>query len=527
MRFDRWHELSRTFRFRLAVQHVLLVSVALAVTFVVSFPLVKSFAMTESRKSLSDVLQRAQELYLSENLQQGISQLPEEVLQRLDAEFPRLHIGHVEREAAPGGWVYEVVASTGSEQLEVFIEPAGRIWVAKRTLLSEVFLDMTAVLRKNTGRNLSLFIFSRDGTPLEGMSSPDFPSDWLSQEIRWHEILPDAPVFKNNGSIWVGAAQLYDDNIICVSDPFDEVVGITRLWMRFFVVLTVFFLPMAGWIGFHISQQAMAGVQRISVAANRVKAGHFSERVAAGSEGCEIEKLASDFNDMLGRIEILMQELQSITANIAHDLRTPVARIRGMVESLNWEEATPDERERMAGKVMEECDRIMPLIDSILELARADAGMLVLQEEPVDLSAEVRTAHSMFSALADDKQIEFSCAVPETLPITSDRNRMQRVISNLIDNALKFTPVGGQVSIELKHNDQQAVLTVSDNGPGIPAAEQARVFERFYRIDPSRNTPGHGLGLSLVNAFVKALEGRVNIDSDAGCTITVEIPLSK
>ena len=128
-----------------------------------------------------------------------------------------------------------------------------------------------------------------------------------------------------------------------------------------------------------------------------------------------------------------------------------------------------------------------------------------MAKEPVDLAAEARTAYSLFSGIAADRKIGFSSSLPdEPIWIAGDRSRIQRIISNLLDNALKFTPEGGRVSIIVEQDGAEAVLRVTDTGPGIPPEELERVFERFYRLDRSRSTPGHGLGLSLVNAFVKA-----------------------
>jgi signal transduction histidine kinase len=527
MHYDRWRELSKTFRFRLAAQHVLLVLAALLVSFAISLSVIKSFATTEHQKHLSETMQQVHRDYLGRNLPKENDQLPEGLLQKIEAESPGIRIGMVEREDHPDGWLYEVIGSTGSEQLEILVAESGQPWVALRKPLADVFLVMQETLRKSAIRNLDLSVFSPEGTTiLAGNPTSEFPADALAA-IHSPEAWPNQQVILKIGRVWIGAVPLYDGNILCISDPQDEVSGIIRLWTRFFALLTLFFLPLSGGIGFHISRRAMAGVERVSATANRVKAGHLNERVAPGAEGTEIETLAADFNGMVEQIEILMRELQDVTANIAHDLRTPIARIRGMIESLNWAEVLPDEREQVAGAAMEECDRIMPLIDSILDLARADSGMLVLQQEPFDLSAEVHTAHAIFSTMAADKQIDFSCTVPKALPMLGDLRLMQRVIANLVDNALKFTPAGGQVSLELKRDGQQAVLTVNDNGPGIPAAERDRVFERFYRFDRSRSSVGYGLGLSLVSAFAKALGGKVAIDSDtgAGCAVTIKVPL--
>jgi signal transduction histidine kinase len=272
----------------------------------------------------------------------------------------------------------------------------------------------------------------------------------------------------------------------------------------------------------------MAGVKRVAQAAGAVQAGNFGERVEAGSEESEIEELETAFNDMVARIELLMRELRDVTVNIAHDLKTPVARIRGLLESVNWAEIPAADREQIAGAALEECDRIRPMIDSVLELAQAEAGMLVMQTLPYDLAVEVREAIALFSSLAEDQGIDLAGAVPdEPVLLVGDRARMQRVIANLLDNALKFTPEGGTVKVRLESNSRQAVLTVQDTGPGIPEQELQRVFERFYRTDTSRTTSGYGLGLSLVSAFVKAMGGTVEIESasGSGCLVRVTVPL--
>ena len=530
MRSDRKNRITRTFRFRLAALHVLLVSAALVATFVLSSLLVNSFAKNQSQRSLGNLLQQAKQLYLGEDPPQSDETLPADDFQRLEAKIPGFRIGMIDRETTPNGLVYEVTGSTGSEHMEVFVEPAGRIWITKRTPLAEVFSQMTETLDTNAKHPISLFVFSSKGSLLTGTDPGDSPTGELLKEILREGIPPNGTVIKSKESLWVGVARLYDGNLVAVADPFDEFSGMARLWSRFFLILSALFLPLSGGIGYYISRRAMAGVERVTATARRVREGHLGERVAVGSEGYEIEALASGFNEMLERIEVLMQELQSVTTNIAHDLRTPMARIRGMAESLDWAELSPEKRRQTTSQILEECDRMMPLIESILELARLETGMQVLLEEPVDLAAEVSTAHALFSGIAEDRKIDFSCSVPDgPVWMVGDRSRMQRVISNLLDNALKFTPEGKQVSIALEQDGTRATLRVADTGPGIPPEELERVFERFYRVDRSRSTPGHGLGLSMVNAFVKAYGGQVVIDSQPsrGCTVTVTFPLSK
>ncbi|WP_372846085.1 sensor histidine kinase [Pontiella sp.] len=526
MRLKQWNSLRRTFRFRLAVRHVQLMFLVFVVAFVASYYGVKSYVVGEVERELVNAAQQMNGDYLGERIPHDGLQLPESLLQVIESEFPGLHIGLVEMEDLPDGWVYEVIGSTGSEQLEIFAAPPDRTMVAQRKPMSAIFHDMEASLLLDPTSNLDLLIFSPAGVLLAGGPPTGYAADWISSEINWADVSYGEPQVFHLDDLWLAAVELFDGNHVCIIDPANRVALVSRSLFHFFSVLILLFLPLSGWVGFDISRRAMAGVERVSATANRVKSGHLDARVVSGNEGSEIEKLAADFNGMVERVESLMRELQDVTVNIAHDLKTPLSRIRGLLESLGWQEVSPDERSRAVAAAMEECDRVAPLIDSIIELARVEAGMVMLQNESFDLAAEVRTAHAMFSALAEDKHIDFSCRVPDSHPMTGDRRRMQRVIANLVDNALKFTPEGGTVEVALMAEAGQSLLTVRDSGPGIPAEDLPRVFERFYRADGSRTTEGHGLGLSLVNAFVKAMNGSVKIESAAGggCVVKVRVP---
>jgi signal transduction histidine kinase len=475
---------------------------------------------------METTLRQARIAYLGGTLEEETTQLPEALLNRIEGQFPNLHIGLVEREIKPGGVLYEVIASTGREWLEIMADPSGEIWVVDRKPLSELFAMIEAAVHSDETSGMALFVFSPDGQLLAGTVSPQTsPDDLDSLQLVMSRL--DEPWIARGGADLFGGIILYDGNVLYVVNRLQEMKRITQWSLEYFVMLMAIFIPLSAWIGFHISQKAMAGVQRVADAANRVRVGNFAERVAGASEGTEIEELAAAFNAMVSHIDLLMGELRNVTANIAHDLKTPIMRIRGLLESMTWEEVSASEREQIMASALEECDRIMPLIDSILELSRAEAGMLVLQKEDFDLATEVCSAHDIFSTLAEDRSIAFNCTVPDDpVPMVGDRGRMQRVIANLIDNALKFTPAGGKVCVKLEASAHQAVLIIRDNGPGIPGSELENVFKRFYRLDPSRSMSGHGMGLSMVQAFVNAFGGAVSIESDTGkgCTVKVVVP---
>ncbi|MBN2163856.1 MAG: HAMP domain-containing histidine kinase [Pontiellaceae bacterium] len=522
MKSVRWTRLRKTFRFRLAILYMMMVMASLTITFMIALILVRASAVGFARTEMKVALHAAQTAYLGK--QDEISdQLPEALLRRVEEQFPQIHIGLVEREVQPGGTLYEIIASTGSEWLEILADPAGDVWAADRKPVQEVYESMKESLGTDGRSAISLLLCDSEDHLLAGALSGEHPAE--NFELK---VASDSVRMERRGEDLYGGLVLFDGNRLYAVKDMEEMEQITFWAFAFCAVLIVVFTPVSGWIGFMVSRKAMSGVQRVTVAAGRVQAGNFKARVDVSTEGTEIKELVYAFNAMVEQVDLLMRELRDVTANIAHDLKTPVMRIRGLIESSEWAEVGPTEREQMLASATEECDRLMPLIDSILELSRAEAGMLVLQEESFDLAAEVRSAHDMFSTVAEDHDILFRCSAPDgPVPMFGDRNRMQRVIANLLDNALKFAPQGGSVDLLLQTENDRIELIVRDNGPGIPENEVENVFKRFYRLDPSRNTPGHGLGLSMVRAFVNAFGGSVSIQSGAGsgCTVTVMLPL--
>lgn len=527
MKSDRWHELTKTFRFRLAMQHTVLISAALCVTFLVALAAVRAMLFKAGQGQLNSSLLLARAAYIGGQMGEQTEQLPETVLNRLMAQFPSLHIGQVEIESQPGGMLYEVLASTGKEWLEILADPDGKIWVAARKPLEELFASLNEIVRVELSGVTDVLLYSPGRELLAGTLHGE-RSQAAAEELMLMPVDEEMPLVIRRGNNLFGRAVLFDGNVLLITATLETVKQVMLLGIGFFVLLLFIFIPFSIGIGLHLSRKAMADVRRVSRAARKIEnTGDFKGRVTPIYEGAEIRELVDAFNAMVLRIDTLMRELRDVTINIAHDLKTPIMRIRGLIEGSEWEENTQKEREQMLASAIEECDRIAPLIDSILELSRADAGMLVLHQDAFNLADEVRSAHEIFSTLAEDRGIRFEYHVSDpSIPMVGDRQRLQRIIANLIENALKYTPDEGRILIEVVGDPDTATLTVCDTGPGIPAEEVDRVFEPFYRIDQSRTLPGHGLGLSMVKAFVTAWGGRITIDSEvgAGCTVTVELP---
>lgn len=327
----------------------------------------------------------------------------------------------------------------------------------------------------------------------------------------------------------VGAVSLLDGTIVQVGRSTEsraEILGRFRASLGLVTLSIIVIALTGGWV---LTQSALQPIHRLTTAVRRIIAtGRTDERVPAGTDADAINELTLLFNAMLDRIEALVRGMRGALDNVSHDLRTPLTHLRGTAELAlaSPPDATRD-REALADCV-EESDRVLVMLNTLMDISEAESGAMLLRREPCDLSALVRRALDLYHDVADAKGVSLEAGALPAVQVTADPVRIEQVAANLIDNAVKYTPAGGHVVVEVDAADDRAVLRVRDTGQGIDASELPRIWDRLFRGDRSRHERGLGLGLSLVRAIVVAHGGTVDVTSrlGQGSTFTVTLPAS-
>lgn len=279
------------------------------------------------------------------------------------------------------------------------------------------------------------------------------------------------------------------------------------------VAVLVIFSTLIGWF---MAGRALQGVEEVTRTAIEISNGAFEKRVPIKSRGDEIDRLATTFNRMLDRIHALIAGMREMTDNIAHDLRSPLTRIRGVAEVTLISAKSMDEYENMAANTIEECDRLLDIINTMLYISETEAGAGSFSIKETDIAGVVREACELFEPIAEDKGITIISKTPAGCCIYGDIRKIQRLVANLLDNALKYTLPGGMVTVSVNAEGGRVVITFSDTGMGISEVELPHIFKRFYRCDRSRSQAGTGLGLSLAQAIVHAHAGSITVSSRPG-----------
>lgn len=281
--------------------------------------------------------------------------------------------------------------------------------------------------------------------------------------------------------------------------------------------------------GFLMSRSTTRRIEVINNTSRRIMNGHLSLRIPTRGTDDDFDQLAENLNQMLDRIVYLMEGIRHVSDSIAHDLRTPLTRLRNQLENTLMS-VDNDEARDQAARAVSEADQLLATFNALLRIARLETRGNTADMKPVLLGELVTDACELYEAVAEEKEQRFEQSVDSTVSIEGDRDLLFQMVSNLIDNAIKYTPEHGLITVEVRNEGDAAVFEVGDSGIGIPDSEKDQVFQRFYRVAKSRSMPGNGLGLSLVSAVAEIHHGTIRLSDHfegaefPGLKVTISMP---
>jgi signal transduction histidine kinase len=274
-----------------------------------------------------------------------------------------------------------------------------------------------------------------------------------------------------------------------------------KLIVRVFGWSSAVSLALAFAAGALISRNLLLRIETISRAARDIMAGDLSRRIPARGSADELDHLVASLNAMLERNQLAMESVRQVSNDIAHDLRTPLTRLRQRLELAQRRVRSVAEWQRTADECISDMDAILETFGALLHIAQIESGMPARRFAKVDLSELLRTMIEVYQPMAEEKEQPFTADIASDLTVWGDRELLTQMIANVIENAMKHSPKGTSISLVTSESANIISVAVNDSGPGIPSEQRARVFRRFYRLERSRSTPGDGLGLSLVDAI--------------------------
>ena len=318
---------------------------------------------------------------------------------------------------------------------------------------------------------------------------------------------------------------LPDGSHLLVGKDIDELQEFSRRIKAALALSILLIFVLAGVASVSVTRRTVGRIESINATSRAIMQSGLGQRILLRGTRDEWDELAANLNSMLDRIEALMREVKQVTDNVAHDLRTPLARMRGRLEKAYNIQRNGDYDQLLIGDTLADLDGVLRMFSSLTRISQIEAYDGTAAFRPVNLVEIAREVVELFEAAAEDKGKHLKFVGDRPVLVGGDRDLLFDAIANLVDNAIKYGREAGQVIVEVKMSDGGATISVADDGPGIPVDEYPQVFKRFYRLERSRRTPGNGLGLSLVAAVARLHGAHIEmIDNAPGLQIQLQFP---
>lgn len=289
------------------------------------------------------------------------------------------------------------------------------------------------------------------------------------------------------------------------------------------ILAATLFLAVLG--GILLSRTFLGRMDTIAKTCRAIMAGNFGNRIPTRGTRDELDRLAGAINEMLDRIADLMENLRQVSNDIAHDLRTPLTLLRHRLEQARVSAKTPEEYSQAVDDAIAVSDRLLAIFSALLRIAQIESGARRSAFETIDLCALLRELAEIYRPVSEDSGHPFDAELDASVRIAGDRDLLLQLFANLVENAINHTPAGTRIALALTDTTSGAVVTVADNGPGVPAERVPDLFKRFFRLEESRSTPGHGLGLALVAAIAELHGAKIAVgDNRPGLRVEVAFP---